>query len=91
MFTSLFEKPKMTEKLLCKPPFKYIFDIVQETIKATGFAKGLYNEEESAASFYTDKDKKIFFLKKLIDITSLVLKQEIQAKPTKIVAGLEPD
>lgn len=46
MFSSLFERPKMSEKLLCKPPFKYIFDIISETIKTTGFANGLYNAEE---------------------------------------------
>ena len=33
MFGSLFEKPKMSEKLLIKPPFKYIFDILSETTK----------------------------------------------------------
>jgi TRAF3-interacting protein 1 len=38
MFSSLFEKPKMSEKLLVKPPFKYIFDIIMETTNATGFA-----------------------------------------------------
>jgi TRAF3-interacting protein 1 len=42
MFSSLFEKPKMSEKLLLKPPFKYIFDIIIETSNATGFAKELY-------------------------------------------------
>lgn len=36
MFSSLFEKPKMSQKLLEKPPFKYIFDIVIETTKVTG-------------------------------------------------------
>jgi TRAF3-interacting protein 1 len=30
----------MTEKLLAKPPFKYIFDIIIETTKKTGFANG---------------------------------------------------
>lgn len=40
MYTSLFEKPKMAEKLLVKPPFKYIYDILAETTKVTGFAKG---------------------------------------------------
>jgi TRAF3-interacting protein 1 len=36
MFSSLFEKPKMSQKLLEKPPFKYIFDIIVETTKTTG-------------------------------------------------------
>lgn len=40
MYSSLFEKPKMAEKLLTKPPFKYIYDILAETTKVTGFAKG---------------------------------------------------
>lgn len=41
MFSGLIEKPKMTEKLLSKPPFKYIFDIIIETSKKTNFAKGM--------------------------------------------------
>jgi hypothetical protein len=40
MFSGLIEKPKMTEKLLSKPPFKYIFDIIIETSKKTNFARG---------------------------------------------------
>ena len=43
MFSSLIEKPKMTEKLLSKPPFKYIFDIIIETFKKTNFAQGKLN------------------------------------------------
>jgi TRAF3-interacting protein 1 len=33
MFQSLFERPKMTDKYLSKPPFKYLFDIFVETSK----------------------------------------------------------
>jgi TRAF3-interacting protein 1 len=40
MFADLIEKPKMTEKLLSKPPFKYIFDIIIETSKKTNYGKG---------------------------------------------------
>ncbi|MBS1889728.1 MAG: hypothetical protein JST59_00415 [Actinobacteria bacterium] len=40
MYTSLIERPKMAEKLLIKPPFKYIYDIFAETTKVTNFAKG---------------------------------------------------
>lgn len=41
LFEALIERPKMTEKLLSKPPFKYIFDIITETTKKTGFANGI--------------------------------------------------
>jgi len=91
MFSSLFEKPKMTEKLLLKPPFKYLFDIVTQTTKSTGFAKGLYSEEELSGDFYDTKEKKIYYLKKIITLTGAILKEEVEAKPNKIVAGVEPD
>lgn len=40
-FTALIDKPKMTEKLLSKPPFRYLFDIIMETMKKTKFATGI--------------------------------------------------
>jgi TRAF3-interacting protein 1 len=43
MFSSLIENPKMTEKLLSKPPFKYIYDIIIETCKKTNFAQGSFD------------------------------------------------
>lgn len=105
MYSSLFEKPKMSEKLLCKPPFKYIFDIISETIKVkpllfqnflrviknTGFGKGLLKGEETDSAYYTDKDRKIIYLKKMILLASLVLGEEVDAKANKIVAGVEPE
>lgn len=103
MFGSLFEKPKMTERLLLKPPFKYLFDIIIQTskvfymklfitnLKSTGFAKDLYTQEELSSDFYDTKDNKIYFLNKIITLVGEYLKEEIEAKPHKIVAGLEPD
>lgn len=52
MYSSLFPKPKMDETLLKKPPFKYLFDILTETTKVTGFGKGLLNEEETSIKYY---------------------------------------
>lgn len=105
MFGSLFEKPKMSERLLSKPPFKYIFDIIAETTKVekynsfryiifckvTGFAKSLLKGEETDAGYYSEKDRKIEYLKKFIYLTSIMLNEEIDAKPNKIVAGVEPE
>lgn len=39
----------------------------------------------------TDKEGKINFLVKLISLTELVIGEEIDVKPTKVVAGQEPD
>ncbi|KRX06645.1 hypothetical protein PPERSA_13124 [Pseudocohnilembus persalinus] len=91
MYGSLFQKPKMTEKLLNKPPFRFIFDIIQETTKATGFANGLYPGEEGNSAHYSDKEKKLIFLKKLIELTQYARQTKLDVKPTKIVAGMEPE
>jgi TRAF3-interacting protein 1 len=40
LFSGFIEKPKMTEKLLQKPPFKYLFDIISETTKKSGWGNG---------------------------------------------------
>ncbi|CAD8212506.1 unnamed protein product [Paramecium octaurelia] len=91
LYSALFEKPKMSQKLLEKPPFKYIFDIIMETTKQTGYGKGLYTGDELDGNTYDNKDKKLQFLQKIIDLTSMMLKEEIAAKPGKIAAGLEPE
>ena len=81
----------MTEKLLSKPPFRYLHDIFLATIGATGFANGLYTEEEMDSKANHEKDAKISILAKMITITEMVVGEKIDVKPTKIVAGLEPD
>ena len=91
MYEQLFDKPKMTEKLLSKPPFRYLHDIFLATIGATGFANGLYTEEEMDSKANHEKDAKLAILTKMITITEMVIGEKIDVKPSKIVAGLEPD
>lgn len=81
----------MTEKLLRKPPFRYLHDIFTATIGATGFAEGLYNEAELDAKSIAEKQDKIDFLTKMQAVVELMMGEKIDVKPTKIVAGLEPD
>ena len=90
-FEQLFTKPKMTDKLLLKPPFRYLHDIFTATMEATGFAQGLYDGPELDGKSITEKDAKINFLAKMIAVVESVLGEEIDVKPTKIVAGLEPE
>lgn len=91
MFQQLFSKPKMTEKLLSRPPFRYIHDIFTATLGATGFGEGLYDEKELDAKSINDKDAKILFLEKLIALVQMAAGEEIPVKPGKIVAGQEAE
>eukprot|EP00397_Hematodinium_sp_SG-2012_P022509 GEMP01023329.1.p1 GENE.GEMP01023329.1~~GEMP01023329.1.p1 ORF type:complete len:514 (+),score=168.67 GEMP01023329.1:80-1621(+) len=88
---SLISKPKMTEKYLRKPPFRFLHDIVMEVGRATGFAQGLFHAQEIEAASMSDKQSKVDFLSKAISCTAFCVEEIIEAAPNKIVAGLEPE
>ncbi|XP_049450592.1 TRAF3-interacting protein 1 isoform X1 [Epinephelus fuscoguttatus] len=87
----VIKKPPLTEKLLSKPPFRYLHDIFSEIIRTTGFLKGLYEENDMKSDNVKDKDSKIVFLQKAIDVVMLVSGEPLAAKPARIVAGHEPE
>ncbi|XP_075961245.1 TRAF3-interacting protein 1 isoform X1 [Anarhichas minor] len=87
----VIKKPPLTDKLLTKPPFRYLHDIFSEVIKTTGFMKGLYGENEMKSDNVKEKDSKIVFLQKAIDVVMLVSGEPLVAKPARIVAGHEPE
>ncbi|XP_059610918.1 TRAF3-interacting protein 1 [Phlebotomus argentipes] len=85
------KRPPLTEKLLLKPPFRFLHDVINVVIKETGFLKGLYTAEELNSENIKDRDAKIKFLEKLINIVAVVTKAELKVRPSKIVAGQEPE
>jgi TRAF3-interacting protein 1 len=92
LFSKLFDKPKMTEKLLKKPPPKYVYDIIMNTMKVTGFPKGLFTAEEMDPKFFEkDPNNKKDILQKAIDITKVVVNENFEIKCTNILRGSEPD
>jgi TRAF3-interacting protein 1 len=86
----LFQKPQLTEKLLQKPPFRFLFDIVMAVIKNTNFGLHLYSAEEMDFNNINDKEKKILFLEKIIKCIGSSLNTIVEAKPAKIIAGADP-
>ena len=92
LFSSLIQKPKMTEKLLKKPPPKYIYDIILNTMSKTGFPKGLFTaEEEDHKYFESDAHHKLDILQKAIDITKIVMNENFDIKCTNILKGEQPE
>ncbi len=52
VFSNFIDKPKMDEKLLIKPPPRYVFSIIVDTMKVTNFNQGLYSNEELDVKFF---------------------------------------
>ena len=57
---------------------------------ATGFPKNYFTAQELASKNLKDKTSKVAFLNKLIHLVSVCHGSEIDVRPSKIVAGLEP-
>ncbi|XP_042900041.1 TRAF3-interacting protein 1 isoform X2 [Parasteatoda tepidariorum] len=87
---SIIKKPTLTEKNLKKPPFRFLHDIITNIIKTSGFLKGLYASTELHSENVKDKESKVLFLQKAVDVLALVTNQPVNLKPSKVVAGHDP-
>ncbi|XP_071451410.1 TRAF3-interacting protein 1 [Hetaerina americana] len=82
------KRPPLSEKLLRKPPFRFLHDVITTAIRETKFFDGLFTDEEMNSENVTDKESKMAFLQKVIDVVS---KLSLAVRPAKIVAGYEPE
>mmetsp|Transcript_3917 Transcript_3917/g.11820 ORF Transcript_3917/g.11820 Transcript_3917/m.11820 type:complete len:499 (+) Transcript_3917:449-1945(+) len=87
----IITRPKLSDKLLGKPPFRFLHDIVTEVIQQTKFASGLYSESEADSSNVTDKIAKVKYLEKMVRLVGMQLNTIVEARPARIVSGLEPN
>ncbi|KAL3287892.1 hypothetical protein HHI36_002348, partial [Cryptolaemus montrouzieri] len=83
------KKPPLTEKLLSKPPFRFLHDVVVAVIRNTGFLKGIFTQEELVAENVKEREAKLTFLNKLIDAVKFITETDLNVRATKIVAGVE--
>nr|CAD7194396.1 unnamed protein product [Timema douglasi] len=84
------KKPPLTDKLLRKPPFRFLHDVITSVIRETGFLKGLLSTAEMNHENIKDRESKVAFLQKIIDAVKAITGEPLTVKPTKIVAGHEP-
>lgn len=80
LMSRVIKKPPLTAKLLSKPPFRYLHDVITELILVSNFAQVSDNVKE--------KEAKIAYLYKIINVVALATGVQIKANPAKIVAGL---
>lgn len=86
----MFAKPKLKSRLLTKPPFRYIHDIIVAIIDATNFFPAYFTGDElDSNTFKEKKNEKLAFLDKLIVLVNSY-GNPVQVDARKIVAGLEP-
>ncbi|XP_072929842.1 uncharacterized protein IFT54 [Epargyreus clarus] len=83
------KRPPLSDKLLRKPPFRFLHDIVTSVLKSKGFFNGLFDENELNSDNVKDRESKILFLNKVISVVSLTTGQPLSVKPSKVVAGQE--
>lgn len=93
MMGDLIAKPKMSEKLLSKPPFRFLHDVMMAVTDATGFGTDLFDDSEKDGKVLSkaSKEEKVAFLEKVKQVVGFSLNTMVEARPAKIVAGLEPE
>ena len=77
-------------KLLCKPPYRFVHDVVSAIQKETGFGAGLFDETESDSKC-KDPKVKSSFLQKVIDLVGISLGEVVDVRVKKIMSGQEPE
>jgi hypothetical protein len=95
----LFPKPKLTEKLLGKPPFRFLHDIFVAVLRGAGsglpgtcapagFGSGLYSEAElDGEKAGASRESKMAFLDKAINFLGLYLNTHCAGACARVCAG----
>jgi TRAF3-interacting protein 1 len=71
LISTIIQRPKMTEKLLSKPPFRFIHDTITAIMEATQFGVGLYSGDELNSAAITEKQQKIDYLEKIFNLVGI--------------------
>jgi hypothetical protein len=83
-------KPPLSIKLLTRPPFRYLDDLISAVTQSTGFAKGLFvGLEPKEGEKQRSREVKVQYLDRLIICIGLGLGRPVDCVPSHVVAGSE--
>ena len=92
LFSKIIKTPPLIERYLKKPSPEYIFTLIMNTMKATGFPKGLFTPEEENVVYFMDNinnQKKI--INKVINITRIATENNFEIDTIDIINGLKEE
>ena len=92
LLSKIIKSPPLIERYLKRPSPEYIFTLFMNTMKVTGFPKGLFTPEEENVVYFmdnTNNQKKI--INKVIDITSLATGTNLEIDYADILKGLKEE
>ena len=92
LFSKIIKSPPLIERYLKRPSSEYVFTLIMNTMKVTGFPKGLFTQEEENVVYFMDNinnQKKI--LDKVINITKIVTENHFEIDSMNILKGLNEE
>ncbi|KAF4710784.1 hypothetical protein FOZ62_002089 [Perkinsus olseni] len=85
----LITRPKLTDKLLSRPPVKFLYDIVSEVSVVTGFGAEIVKEVSSEE--LSRREAKLKFITLLHSATEHALRRRIDLDPLRVICGKDSE
>ncbi|KAF4725349.1 hypothetical protein FOZ62_022908, partial [Perkinsus olseni] len=82
-------RPKLTDKLLSRPPVKFLYDIVSEVSVVTGFGAEIVKEVSSEE--LSTREAKLKFVGLLHSTTEHALRRRIDLDPLRVICGKDSE
>jgi len=88
--SNIVNKPKMKEKLMKRPPFRFVKDIIYNVSKETKYMENKFATDDiQSGKAFNSKASKQIFLQQAMDAVSEQLSLRLPTQPRKVCAGVD--
>ena len=89
MIKAIIDKPVMKEKLLKRPPFRFVYDVFFNIMKKNNFWLDRFGDVVDKDTKSMSKPERLAVLQKVLDLTKETLGVEIDFVPKNVMTGKE--